>query len=248
MIRSILAILSVLIYFVLFAPIFIVNRLMNLFGKNMDRLMLALIQFILSTMRFISGTRSEYIGFDRVPKDRSCLIIGNHQSVFDIILTYPKWKRPTGYISKKELSVPLLAGWMKSGHSVFLDRDNVKEGMKTILKVIDNINQGISMVLFPEGTVNKTGHPEIIQEFKPGSFKIAAKTNCPILPMVIANSHSVFETQKPKIKSGRKVIIKCLEPIYLEDLSEENRKNISEYCRNLMQNELDKLYETIRNH
>lgn len=245
MLRTILAITSVLLFFVIFAPIFLFNKLLNLFGKNLDYLMLALIKFILGTMVLISGVKTTYIDFDKIPKDRACLIIGNHQSVFDTILTYIKWKRPTGYISKKELSVPVLAGWMKAGHSLFLDRANIKEGLKTILTAIDNINKGISMVIFPEGTANKTGHPELIQEFKNGSFKIALKTNCPILPIIIANSISVYETQKPKIKGGTKVLIKCLSPIYLEDLEPEDRKNIADYCKKIMQEELNLLYKKL---
>lgn len=246
MLRSILAIIFVLLMFIVFAPVFLFNKLLNIFGKNMDHTMLFLIRFILSGMGFIAGVKTTYIDIDKVPTDKACLIIGNHQSVFDIILSYPKWKRLTGYISKKDLEIPVLSGWMKAGHSLFLDRKNIKEGMKTILAAIENINNGISMVLFPEGTVNKTGHPEIIQEFKNGSFKIALKTKCPILPMVIANSNSVYEKQRPKIKAGTKVIIKYLDPIYLDELSDENKKNISGYCKNLMQKELDKLYAELK--
>lgn len=245
MLRTIFAITSVLLFFIVFAPVFLFNKLLNLFGKNMDYLMLTLIKFILGTVALISGVKTTYIDFDKIPKDRACLIIGNHQSVFDTILTYIKWKKPTGYISKKELSVPVLSGWMKAGHSLFLDRKNIKEGIKTILTAIDNINHGISMVIFPEGTANKTGHPDKIQEFKSGSFKIAAKTNCPIIPIVIANSISIYETQKPKIKGGTRVLIKCLSPIYLEELEPEEKKNIADYCKKIMQKELDILYKQL---
>lgn len=246
MLRSIFAITFVVLMFIVFAPIFLFNKLLNLFGKNLDHIMFFLIRFILAGMGLIAGVKTTYIDIDKVPTDKACLIIGNHQSVFDIILSYPKWRRLTGYISKKDLEFPILSDWMKAGHSLFLDRKNIKEGFKTILAAIENINRGISMVLFPEGTVNKTGSPEIIQDFKNGSFKIALKANCPILPMVIANSNSVYEKQRPKIKAGTKVIIKYLNPVYLDELSDENKKNIGNYCKNLMQKELDKLYSQLQ--
>lgn len=89
---------------------------------------------------------------------------------------------------------------MKNLHCLFLDRDNIKEGMKTILTAIEKAKNGISICIFPEGTRNKTS--DTFLPFHEGSFKIAEKAGVPIIPMTIVNSAAVFEDQFPKIKSA----------------------------------------------
>lgn len=115
------------------------------------------------------------IGEENVPKDEPVLYIGNHRSYFDIIITYARCPGLTGYVAKSNMEkVPLLSIWMKRLHCLFINREDVKEALKTILAGIDNIKNGISMCIFPEGTRNKTD--DLLLPFKEGSFKMAEKT------------------------------------------------------------------------
>ena len=71
------------------------------------------------------------IGEENVPKDQAVLYIGNHRSYFDIIITYARCPRLTGYIAKKDMEkVPLLRTWMRRLHCLFIDRENVKRSVK----------------------------------------------------------------------------------------------------------------------
>ena len=76
----------------------------------------------------------------------------------------------------------LLRDWMKALYCLFLDRKDIKAGLKTILQGIEYIKRGISICIFPEGTRNRTDE---MLPFKEGSMKIAEKTGCPIIPMAI---------------------------------------------------------------
>ena len=79
----------------------------------------------------------------------------------------------------------------------------------------------------PEGTrSSETG----VQPFKGGSFKIAEKTECPIVPVCITNSSKVFEDQFPKIRPT-KVIVEYLPPIDTAGLSREDKKALSDKIR-----------------
>jgi 1-acyl-sn-glycerol-3-phosphate acyltransferase len=159
--------------------------------------------------------------------------VGNHRSYFDVVLTYLRVPRSTGYIAKKEmLRYPLLKNWMRNLHCLFLDRDNVKEGMKTILTAIEKVKSGISITIFPEGTRNTV--PDTFLPFHNGSFKIAEKGNVPIVPMSIVNSAAIFEDHLPRMKKAT-VIIEYCEPIYMKDLSPEDRKNIGNYVSSIIQ-------------
>ena len=122
-----------------------------------------------------------------MPKDEAVLYIGNHRSFFDIIITYSRCPRLTGYISKQSITkIPVLGLWMKRLHCLFLDRDDIKQGLKVVLAAIDQVKSGISICVFPEGTrcKNKDDLTEV-QSFKEGTFKIATKSKCKIVPMAI---------------------------------------------------------------
>ena len=178
------------------------------------------------------------IGEENIP-DEPVLFIGNHRSYFDILLTYSRCQRLTGYIAKKEmLSYPLLRTWMKRLYCLFLDRENPKEGLKTILQAIDYVKRGISICIFPEGTRN-TGEELSLLPFHAGSFKIAEKTGCPIIPVSMNNTISIFEKQFPRIQKTH-VIIEYGKPIYPNELDKETKKRLSAHCQQIIQDTINR--------
>lgn len=134
------------------------------------------------------------------------------------------------------LRVPLLSSWMKNLHCQFLDRDNIKEGLKTILHAIELVKSGISICIFPEGTRNKTDE---MLPFKEGSLKIAEKSGCAIVPMAITNSAEIFENHAPKIKKCH-VILEYGKPFYVKDLEKEQQKFVGAYTQGLVAEMLKK--------
>ena len=135
--------------------------------------------------------------------------------------------------------VPILNLWMKGLHCLFLDREDIKEGLKIILTAIDYIKAGVSITVFPEGTRGKDPDETKMQPFHEGTFKIATKTGCPIIPMAISHSSQIFEDHKPWIRSAH-VIIEYGAPIYPNQLSKEEKKFIGKYVQKIMQEMLDK--------
>ena len=133
--------------------------------------------------------------------------------------------------------VPLLNIWMKRLYCLFLDRTDMKKGLKTILTGIDQIKAGISMCIFPEGTRNKTD--DLMLPFKEGSFKIAEKSGCPIIPMAITNSADVLEAHMPRVKKAH-VIVEYGKPIYPNELDKEQKKKIGAYCQDVIAEMLEK--------
>lgn len=116
-------------------------------------------------------------------------------------------------------------------HCLFLDRTNVKEGLKTILTAIEKVKNGISIFIFPEGTRNKT--PGTLMEFKGGSFKIAEKSGCPIIPVTMVNMSDIFEDHLPRVKKTR-VVIEFGTPIDMNSLDREEKKHIGPYVQNVI--------------
>lgn len=233
MIRFILTFGFLVIFLIVTIPVRGVEHIIGRFNPELrDKSSLAIVNWALRCCIFTSGVKVDYIGLENVPKDIAVMYVGNHRSYFDIILTYPKVPRLTGYISKKEMEkVPMLSSWMKLLHCLFLDRNNIKEGMKTILIAIDKLKNGISICIFPEGTRNKTA--DTFLEFHDGSFKIASKAGCPVVPITINNSAAIFEDQSPRIKKAH-VIIEYGKPVYLNELPDEYKKRPGAYFQKLI--------------
>ena len=128
--------------------------------------------------------------------------------------------------------IPLLSTWMKRLHCLFLDRKDIKEGLKTILAGIELIKSGVSICIFPEGTRNRSN--ELMLPFKEGSVKMAEKTGCLIIPMAITNSAEIFENHIPRI-TPCDVIVEYGEPIDPKALSREEKKFLGAYCQKKIQ-------------
>jgi len=238
MIRLVLAALYLLVFFILSIPMFIIEWIIGKFNHKAESISsLRIVQLTFKIILFLCGTKTTIIGLENVPKDEPVLFVGNHRSVFDVVIAYSTMQGITGFVSKKEMNkVPFVRIWMRFLHCLFLDRDNIKEGLKTILKGIDLIkNDKVSISIFPEGTRN---HDDDVKPFKEGSFKFAEKSGCKIIPMVQNNTESIFEKQFPFIKRTH-TILEFGQPIIMNELEKDERKVIGSYTQKIV----TKIYE-----
>ena len=241
MIRFIIVAITVIGFLILSIPILLIEWIIGKFSPKAKEISsLRIIQTVFKFILWEAGTNITVIGEENVPKDTPVLYIGNHRSYFDILLTYSRCPIRTGYIAKKEMErYPLLSNWMRYLHCLFLDRKDIKQGLKTILAAIDKIKSGISICIFPEGTRNRNKDELDMLPFHEGSFKIATKANCPIIPIAISNSANIFEAHFPKISPAR-VVVEYGKPIYPDELSKEDKRHVGEYTQNVIREMLIK--------
>lgn len=234
MLRFIILASHVVLFLIFSMPLMLIEWVIGKFNMDIkNRSSLAIVNWAFRVCLRLTGVKLTVIGEENVPKDVPVLYVGNHRSYFDILLTYTRVPRPTGYVAKKEMEkIPLLNIWMRNLHCLFLDRENVKEGLKTILTAIEKVKSGISICIFPEGTRNKV--PDTFLPFHEGSFKIAEKSGCPIVPMVMNNSADIYEDHLPKIKKTH-VVLEYLPPIYIKDLPKEDKKRIGAIVQGMIE-------------
>ena len=135
--------------------------------------------------------------------------------------------RPSSFISKIELKkIPFLAQWMILIKAVFLDRDNIKQAIGIIIGAVDDINNGTSVIVFPEGTRSRTGE---VLEFKEGTFKIATRTDCPVVPIAISNTDKILHSGLG-IRTAN-VTIEFGQPIMTKDLDKDHKKHLGHDAR-----------------
>lgn len=239
MIRFICVVVFLVSFLILSIPIFFIEWIVGLFDREKrDISSLRIVQFAFKTILKMTSVTATVIGEEHIP-DEPVLFVGNHRSYFDILLTYSRCRRLTGYVAKKEmLRYPLLRTWMKYVYCLFLDRHNAKEGLKTILKAVEYVKCGVSICIFPEGTRND-GEELSMLPFKDGALKIAEKSGCAIVPISMNNTHAMFEQQFPRIRKTH-VVIEYGTPIYPSQLDKETKKHLGEYCQSIIQETINK--------
>ncbi len=234
MIRTIIIFIFLVIFLIVSLPMQLVLFIMHKFNDDKARkASLAIVSWAFNVILFLGGIKRIVIGEDNVPKDEAVLYVSNHRSIFDIVVTYPRVPRRTGYIAKQEsMKLPVISFWMVYLDCLFLDRSDIRKGLEMVLTAIDKVKNGISIFIYPEGTRNKTDKP--LGEFHKGSFKIAQKSGCPIVPVVVNHTRDCFENHMPWIKKTTVVIEYC-EPIRIKELDKEDQKNIDQYVKNIIE-------------
>lgn len=237
MIRFLIAITFAVLYCILGIPAL---GILHLMGKKhpekRDTKSLHMVQWAFRVINRISGVKLTVIGRENIPDDAPVLYVGNHNSYFDIIITYTLCKGLTGYIAKDDIEkVPLLRNWMRLLYCLFLKRGDPKQNLKVILQAIDHIKNGISIFVFPEGTRGKS---EEMLPFKEGSMKIAEKTGCPVIPVAISNTRGIIP-RVPIVKPAH-VIVEFGQPIYPKELPKEARRSMGHLAQEEIQKMLDK--------
>lgn len=204
------------------------NKMKNKGQKEeAEKFLTEVVYFWANKVLKVSGVKLKVEGLENVPKE-ACCFVANHQGNFDILAILAAIKKPMGFIAKKELKkVPIVSKWMENIRCVFIDRENVRESVKAINEGVENLKSGYSMGIFPEGTRSKGKN---VGEFKKGSLKMATKANVPIVPITIDGSYKIFEEHNGWLRKGEiKVFIG--KPIYLEELSIEEQKNLAEIVK-----------------
>lgn len=182
----------------------------------------------------LSGSRVKVTGLENIPKDTPVVYISNHQGDFDTLVFLGYVPGHKCFISKIEvLKVPLLNSWMKAMHCVFMDRSNIKQSVESINKGIENLRQGYSVIIFPEGT--RSRGPEM-GEFKSGSFKLATRTGIPIVPVTMKNTYKIWEEKKRVRSANVEMIIS--EPVETDYLTKEELRELPSKVKKIIMEKL----------
>lgn len=237
MIRTFLVFLFIILFLVITLPLDLILMILSRQNKKLvisisRRIIHHAFRFIL----WICGTHITAEGQENIP-DSAVLFVGNHQSYLDILTTYVSIPGGVGYVSKVEMDrFPLFNLWMRGINCLFLDRENIREGVKTIKKGVEELKAGYSIFIFPEGTRNQGDR---LLEFKAGSTKMAERANVPIVPVAISGTADRFENNPHfSVKPGN-VHITFGEPIIVSELDKEDKKFLSAYTQHTIETMLN---------
>lgn len=155
----------------------------------------------------------EAYGIENIPKEDGFIFFPNHQGMFDVLVFLDSCPRPFSFVAKKEASnIILLKQVIKALGAYAMDRDDIKQSMKVINAMAEDVKGGKNFLIFPEGTRSRMGNQ--LLEFKGGSFKSAAKARCPIVPCALIDSFKPFDEQSVKPVTVKLIY---MPPMYYEE-------------------------------
>ena len=177
-------------------------------------------------------------GLESVPKGQ-CIFVPNHISTFDPIALILASDRPLSIIAKKEVrKMPYVGKVNRALGGFFIDRYDFRKQIETFKEIDKEIKRDKtnSFVIFPEGT-RSFGPDFSLLDFHSGSFKLAIDNNLPIIPVCIYLSDRILN-QKYHYKRYP-VQVSYLKPLLPEQYNEMNKKEIADYCKKVISEELE---------
>lgn len=242
MLRTIFIIFFLILFFTIGQITLLIGFVINIFNKELClKFYRSVVKFVLNVIFILSGYKLEIKNKSNIEYvnrlNEPILFISNHRSIFDLIVSYIIIDKPICFIAKIELSkIPLFSLWMKNIGCLFLDRNDIRQGMQVVLNAIEQIKSGNSVFICPEGTRNKSDDKYDLLEFKEGSFSIAKKTDCRIVPIAILYEKDVFEKTFPFITKNN-IIFRIDMGYYPNEIT--NDTQLSKYTYDIVKNMLN---------
>lgn len=155
-------------------------------------------------------------------KGQNYIVVCNHNSLIDVPLTTPFMPNANKTIAKKSFANVPFFGWIYRWGSVLVDRKDDHSRIKSFLEMKHVLHIGLDMVLYPEGTRNKTDLP--LTKFYSGAFRLSKETGKPIIPALLFHSRKVLPADKPFFLSPSKLELHFLPPVSPENYSANELK------------------------
>lgn len=186
----------------------------GLFNRSKKRIPDFFIRLWARVFIFFSGSKMIVEGLSNYDWSKPHVIMANHSSYFDPPFLMAALRKRTKFIMKEELGkIPVFAWALRAGGHIFLNRKNPRKAKKSLEMAGAWLKKGVSVVIFPEGTMN-TGK---LLPFKQGGFKLATENAVPILPVTIINAREAWGAGKWYQITKQKVRIVVGKPIEATD-------------------------------
>ena len=197
---------------------------LNRYNKHKDKYPLSerykKIRDIVSKIAYGLGMDIVVSGLENVPNE-TCAFFSNHLAAPDPLPIITMLDKPMAFLAKKELmSAPFASTAIECMGGLYLDRDDLKQSLRTMMKIEEELRNGEkNWLIFPEGTRNKDDKANLL-EFHHGTFRPAVKAGVPLVPVAVFGAQRVFsDKSKYKKYPVHLVFDKPIYPSEYQDLS-----------------------------
>jgi 1-acyl-sn-glycerol-3-phosphate acyltransferase len=235
--RTLLTITALLVLTIVLGLVVIVGRLLGVRDgprSIYDRLP----RFWARSLLFTAGTRVVLHDAERMRTGEPRIVVSNHVSWFDVLSLAANVPR-FAFVSKAELSrVPIFGAAARAVNTVFIERENRKAAFQSYDEASAKIREGLSVVVFPEGT---RGTTYAMRRFKKGPFVLAIAAGVPIVPTIVHGTIHVLPKGSLWARAGT-VHVHFLAPVPTAGLTYDDRETLSRAVYERMANAFRELY------
>ena len=171
-----------------------------------------------------AGVKVTVVGQENLDRGKTYIFAANHQSQFDIFALQGYLGFDFRWMAKKELfAIPIFGAGMRAVGYISVDRSRGRQALQSLNEAAQQINDGTSVIIFPEGTRSKNGQ---LQAFKSGAMVLAIKARVPIVPVAIIGTHEVLAKGKLLSRPGR-VTIRLGHPIDTTQFKQAEKQELA---------------------
>lgn len=166
----------------------------------------------------VVGMRYKIRGLENIDKEQTYVVVVNHVNAADMMATAYGQRVPAKPLVKRELTLIPGLGQLFSLMCLPVDRSSKEARHASKVRMLSELKQGISVLIFPEGTRNRTKNPLI--PFFDGAFELAIDAQVPILPVVLSNIRHINKVDTLLVQPGT-MEITHLPPVYTKGMLPE---------------------------
>jgi 1-acyl-sn-glycerol-3-phosphate acyltransferase len=175
-------------------------------------------------------------GAGAVADAQPCVIMSNHQSVFDIAALATTLPVPWKFVAKRELIWIPFFGWaLGLADQIIIDRRNNERSVASLARAATRVREGANVIIFPEGTRSASAE---LGPFKSGGFHLAIQAGVPIQPVSISGSRHITPRNSLRIERGE-ILLRYGKPIPTAGLSVDDREALKQRVREAIESGID---------
>ncbi|GAA5937554.1 hypothetical protein JCM3775_001269 [Rhodotorula graminis] len=200
-------------------------------------------RFLKYTTAPLLGVKFRVEGADKLETTHPAVLVGNHQTMLDLLYLGAIFPPRTTIMAKRELQwVPILGQFMTLAKAIFVNRVKREDAIRVFDQVAKEMKRReLSLFIFPEGTRSASAAPSLLP-FKKGAFHLAVQAGLPIVPIVCENYAHIYYSKARRFNAGE-IVVRVLDPISTEGVtsSHEDITALIERTRNAMLDAIQQL-------
>lgn len=237
--RQIWGFYCIAIFFILviiFLPVYFV--VFSIFGKKALKPMLYFSHYyIIPLILFLFGVRLRVYGQENLDPNRTYVLVSNHQSKIDMLANAYSCPLVFQFLSKKEMKDIPLFGYIAKHLTILIDRKSKESKEKGFEVMNKRLNEGVSIMIYPEGTRNRTEN--LLKNFYDGAFRLAIESGYPLAVQILTNSHRLASPHKALDQSPGTITCHWAPPIETTNMTMDDLPKLREQVRETMLTYLD---------
>lgn len=208
--RTIIINLHRIIYYVVKARIWMRHP-----ERHSEKERYALANEMVTKMNRSMGYTTIAYGLENLPKEGGYILYPNHQGKYDVPGIFTTHPEPCAFVmDEKKSHIMLVSEFLDLVDGKRLVMDDLRQTIRIFNQIAKEIkDQGRKYILFSEGGY-KENNQNVVEPFKPGSFKLAQMAKAPIVPVALYDSYKVYNSPH---KGPVTTYIYYMEPIYYDE-------------------------------